>query len=188
MAKQKTNKEIKNDVIVRLDFIAKDWIQIPNRTINEKINGVIYSTLALFDGESILPKFIIAPNPQKTDKQKNINEKCNYYPVNYDKRVRGNISDKLHEDWLRYQLRERIKIKKNNVIIVEDTDSIIYKPKKLKKKLSIHTKWIILWVIGYLIGLFCFISSSILEIIMFGSVMLIGFVIIDRILYNYERN
>lgn len=162
MAKQKTIYEIKIDLMKQLNRIAKIWIKMSDKNIKEKVNGAISSTLLLLDGESILPKFIIAPDPEKGDKEYNVKEKCNYYPVNYDKRVRGNISGNLHEMWSEFQYKEKNKVKN----------------KIKKKRLSLLTIWLFIWIISYIIGV-CFILNG---NITYSIFMLIAFYIISKFL------
>ena len=164
MAKQKTIHEIKIDVMIQLNRITKIWCNMPRTTIKEKLNGTVFSILTMLDGDSMLPKFIVAPDPHKDDKQYDVKEKCNYYPVNYDKRVRGDISGNLHDIWMKFQL------KKNNTT--------------KKKKNNFYNNWGFIYLIGYLIGLISIllINNSVLSILSYGIFMFISFVIIDKYL------
>ena len=67
---------------------------VPNSL--SKLEGLAHSILVAIDGESELPKFILAPDPSPDDKEDCIENGRNYHPENYKSNVKCDISGNLH--------------------------------------------------------------------------------------------
>jgi len=99
MARERTTDEIKEDLLEYIVALINEWTTFPNRTIEERLTGLAYSILSTLDGESLsFPKFIVAPDPNREDKQYHINRNKDYYPENFDSNVKCDISGSLHEN------------------------------------------------------------------------------------------
>lgn len=97
-AKQMTEKEVRKKFIRHLIEIAQYWGSIEGKTIQEKVNGAIFSTLVTLDGESAdLPAFIVAPLPDPTDKEFQKSREENWYPENNNSNVVCDIGGTLHD-------------------------------------------------------------------------------------------
>lgn len=96
---------------VREKFLKSVWSNLNYwknesraKTIDEKMEGFAFSFLAMLDGENgVMPKFIVAPNPNPEDKKYYIQEGENYFPENYLPNVKSDISGCLHEEFQKYK-------------------------------------------------------------------------------------
>lgn len=112
-----TSEEVRDDFLGMLHTYAQYWIKMIESdtpeplsknqmdVIKEKVSGLIFSTLVIFDGGSGLPAFTIAPIPHPDDKAFRISEMENYYPEprcdvcdNFVE-LETDIGGPLHESW-----------------------------------------------------------------------------------------
>jgi hypothetical protein len=95
-----TENEVRKKFIHRLKTTAVYWDKVKGRTTLEKIEGAIFSTLVTLDGEAFdLPAFIVAPLPDKSDKEFCKNRGENWYPENHNSQVNCDIAGSLHEEF-----------------------------------------------------------------------------------------
>jgi len=94
-----TDKELKEM------FVRKLWSTLEYclnddkmKTPQHKLEVFMHSILATLDGCAIdLPGFIIAPISTEEDKQFYISEGENFYPINDQNAIKGDIGGGLHE-------------------------------------------------------------------------------------------
>jgi len=97
LPRQLTSEEVREEFIKHLIKIAKEWDTVKGKTSLEKIEGAIFSTLAVLDGESVeFPPFIVAPNPDKSDRGFHEEQGENWFPENLKAKVKYDISGSLH--------------------------------------------------------------------------------------------
>lgn len=81
MSREHTQKEIQDMFLEHIRGITSYWANLPNKTPEERTNGVAFSILALLDGVSAdLPAFEVIPVPHPSDKAFHQEEGTNYYP------------------------------------------------------------------------------------------------------------
>jgi len=73
-----------------------DDIPIQN-TQRRRLSGLAHSILATLDGDTNLPRFIVAPMPHPFDKKFRSEIGENYYPDNDRSKVNADIAGPLHE-------------------------------------------------------------------------------------------
>ena len=95
-----TKEEVRDKFLNHLKCTAKYWAGLEDRTILEKIEGAIFSTLVVFDGESDLPSFIVAPLPNEADKKYYEEREENWFPENHNSKVECNIAGDLHHTFI----------------------------------------------------------------------------------------
>lgn len=90
--------EVRKNFLSHLKNVATYWDKVEGRTTLEKIEGAIFSTLVLLDGEAAdLPSFIVAPLPNENDMEFHKNRGKNWYPQNHNSKVNCDIAGSLHE-------------------------------------------------------------------------------------------
>lgn len=92
-----TREEVEEDFLNHVWNIINYWKRESRASEEEKIEGVAHSILVALDGDTSLPKFILAPDPHPDDKQYNINQNEHFYPENYNSDVKCDIAGSLHE-------------------------------------------------------------------------------------------
>jgi len=98
MSKEITTDEVKEKFLEHVRVLVRYWDNQNEQTSFEKLSGLAFSILSTIDGSSLdLPKFILAPDPHKEDKEYHIDENSNYYPDNNDIDIKSDISGGLHE-------------------------------------------------------------------------------------------
>lgn len=76
------------------------WLDQKLMSTEDKIEGVIFSILNIFDGGSLIfPKTKIIPSPHPTDKEFHIENGSNYFPENVD--INADFGE-LHSSWLHF--------------------------------------------------------------------------------------
>jgi len=97
--RQWTADEIQDKFVRYLKDIASYWANLDaDKTILERVEGAIFSTLVTLDGESAgLPGFIVAPLGDKSDISFYKERDENWYPVNDGSKIKGDIGGSLHE-------------------------------------------------------------------------------------------
>lgn len=90
-----TSDELRDKILQYMRELATYWATIDGeKTIQDRINGALFSTLAMLDGCTLdLPAFDLVARPHETDKQFHINRSENWVD---DGTV---ISYALHEYW-----------------------------------------------------------------------------------------
>jgi hypothetical protein len=92
-----TKEEVRSRFLRHLKGVAKYWAGLEGKTPLEKVEGAIFSTLVIFDGESAeLPSFIVAPLPNETDKKYYEEQGTNWFPENHNSKVECDIAGNLH--------------------------------------------------------------------------------------------
>jgi hypothetical protein len=94
-----TEQEVMDIFMDRLANTISFWEMAPNETLRDRLEGVVFSTLVTIDGQSDLPKFILAPDPHHSDKDFYTNIGEPYWPENTDNTVKCNISGGLHNEF-----------------------------------------------------------------------------------------
>jgi hypothetical protein len=96
-----TKDEVTDKFLKHIKAMEKYWEGLPNKSSEEKLNGLAFSILVLLDGGAgFMPSFIVAPSPHEEDKDFCINEeKTNYFPENHqiEDKIKCDISGGLHE-------------------------------------------------------------------------------------------
>jgi len=99
MSREYTTEEIRATFLAHIREQIRLWAttDVP---VEDKLEGMAFSILALLDGCACLPRFIVAPCSSEDDKAFNIEDDSNYFPVNNDASLlaKGNIAGSLHED------------------------------------------------------------------------------------------
>jgi len=98
-----TKKEMQKMFLKQLEAIKQDCINGVRRGANsweEAIDLAIFSTLVVFDGESVLPSMDLIPTPCSDDKDYYIKVGENYWPENV------NIAGLLHDQWCNKERNE----------------------------------------------------------------------------------
>ena len=99
-----TTDEIRTLVIRQLHGLIDYWLGLPGKTERERLEGVIFSTLALLDGSALLfPGFIVAPCPPKEDQPWLAEQGLRWFPENDPDAVQGDIGGSLHEFFAAYK-------------------------------------------------------------------------------------
>ena len=97
-----TPEEIRMMVVNHVHGIVDYWDKVENKDTREKLDGVAFSILSMFDGSvPHIPPFIVAPATDKEWKKHFIAEGMDYFPNNYKvfRKVQGNISGSLHDEY-----------------------------------------------------------------------------------------
>ena len=90
---EKTKEQVQEEFIRCLKNIAGYWEKLPNKTTKERLEGAMFSVLAVLDGEQpSLPGFQVIPNPHPDDKKFHEKEGEDWYP-------RIDIAGTLHNRW-----------------------------------------------------------------------------------------
>lgn len=101
MAKQKTEKQVRQEFLDHVRMLVNYWDKETSKTDSrEKLEGLAFSILVAIDGEAVaLPSFILAPCPNEDDKQYHIDNGEDYYPENHDSDVKCDIAGNLHNEF-----------------------------------------------------------------------------------------
>lgn len=102
MAREKTSDEIRNEFLTHVSGLITYWNE-QGTSQKDALEGLAFSILAMLDGTSVLPEFIVAPLITDEDRAFMDEEGDNYYPVNDPDSIKGNIVGSLHELIGRYQ-------------------------------------------------------------------------------------
>ena len=91
-----TADELRDKVLRHMKHMAKYWATVEGepRTVQDRIEGALFSTLAMLDGAGIgLPAFDLVAKPHADDKQYHIEQGEDWIEDG------TTISDALHEHW-----------------------------------------------------------------------------------------
>jgi hypothetical protein len=97
-----TADEVRGKVLAHIVSMSHYWAELKNPsigdTIQDRLDGLAFSLLAMLDGSSIeLPRFSIIPFPHPADKQYNQEHGENWYPDPPDLSNACDIGGSLHE-------------------------------------------------------------------------------------------
>lgn len=80
MSRAFTNDEIREQFLETVRNLSKYWAAQPNKTEQERCDGLAFSLLNVFDGTSgDLPAFTITATPHPADKDFHIEAGTNYF-------------------------------------------------------------------------------------------------------------
>ena len=97
MCREYTKEEIREQFLKYLIDIKKYWIDLPGKTLEERMSGLLFTFLYTLDGSSIeLPGFLLVPNSNKDDKEYYQGKNENWYPEVPDVEL-CDIGGALHE-------------------------------------------------------------------------------------------
>jgi DNA-binding Xre family transcriptional regulator len=98
MSKEKTVEQIREEFLNHVRHLIQHWVRKRDRDCEGKMEGLMFSTLALLDGVSVSScGFIVAPHTHPDDKNYRISQGADYYPENHKSNVKGDISGNLHD-------------------------------------------------------------------------------------------
>lgn len=87
MSRAYTEQEMRDMFVDQLRALVEYWTNLVKKgesTYENAIEGVVFSTLTIFDGGTSFPACKVIPIPHPTDKQFHIKEGENYFPKNVD--------------------------------------------------------------------------------------------------------
>ncbi len=79
-SRAKTEKETKMEILEYIKTMRNYWIDLPSKSLKERMNGIIFSILVMFDGESDLPAMDIVIRPHEDDRDYNEKYDTNWFP------------------------------------------------------------------------------------------------------------
>jgi hypothetical protein len=93
-----TKEEVREHFLYYIKSLEKYWLELPNKTVEERMDGLIFSILVTFDGESIeFPAMDIVLSPHPSDRQYHIDKGDNWH----ENGMAINDDVCLHEEWVR---------------------------------------------------------------------------------------
>lgn len=94
-----TEEEIRSKFIDKIYCILDFWENESRvTTVRDKMNGAVFSILAMLDGESIdIPGFKVSPIGTEEDRDYHLAERENYYPIE-DVDIAGALHDTFVSD------------------------------------------------------------------------------------------
>lgn len=101
-----TDEEVSEIFISQIWHLIDYWHNESKAEGKEKLEGLAHSFLVMLDGNSWLPKFIVAPDPHPTDKNYHIKNNEHYFPENYLTDIDCNISGGLHHLLYKYENKQ----------------------------------------------------------------------------------
>jgi len=105
MSKAYTKNEVKQKLLEHIKFLVDDWGSefMTEKTIPERLNGLVHSILVAIDGESgSLPKFLLIADPHEEDKAFHVAKGNDYYVPRsewWGDPASQNISGWLHDEF-----------------------------------------------------------------------------------------
>jgi len=79
MSRPYTKEEIVDTVLGQIEMSVVYWDSVKTDSVRDKMHGLVFSILNIFDGTSSLPAFDIIVRPHPDDKQFHIDEDEDYY-------------------------------------------------------------------------------------------------------------
>jgi hypothetical protein len=92
-----TCDEVQERFLQQVRVSVQYWQHLPDKTVGERLEGLAFSIMAILDGVSSLPVFIVAPLPHPDDKEFHRDEGEHWWPENHTVAVVCDISGGLHE-------------------------------------------------------------------------------------------
>lgn len=70
MSREKTPEESKQEFLKLVREYAEEWARVPNKTVEERLHGLVFSILVIFDGEAVgFPAVDLVLRPHPDDKE-----------------------------------------------------------------------------------------------------------------------
>ena len=96
-----TEEEVREKFLQHCWVLIDYWENVPNKSMHDKMVGLIFSILVSLDGESAgLPAFLVAPISRPDDKEFLISKGESWFPENDERLVNCNIAGSLHDLFL----------------------------------------------------------------------------------------
>lgn len=100
MSRAYTKDEMREEFLEQIRILVNYWggdsdNKVKEKTSKEKLDGLAFSILNIFDGSTVLPAFDIVVRPHKDDKKYNIERGEKYY----EDGICFNDDVILHELW-----------------------------------------------------------------------------------------
>lgn len=96
MSRELTPDEVQERFLEHVRAIVDYWEREARApTVREKLDGLAFSILAAIDGSSVLPRFVLAPDPHPEDRAYHEEQGEDWYPE--APAVACDISGDLHE-------------------------------------------------------------------------------------------
>ena len=93
-----TEDEVTKIFINKVRSIINYWHRDDSTSdVKDKLEGLAHSILCIIDGNTDLPKFILAPDPHPSDKEYHIKKGDKFFPENNESNINCDISGCLHE-------------------------------------------------------------------------------------------
>ena len=89
-----TRDEIIDRFMAHLRLMAHYWTTLPDKSVAERMEGMVFSVLVLLDGGTVLPGFTVCPSQHPDDRAYHEAEGEPYYPENVD------IAGELRDHWV----------------------------------------------------------------------------------------
>ena len=96
-SREYTQDEVRDMFLDYVRGITEYWLELPNKTTKERMEGLAFSILTCLDGGTSLPGFIVAPAPHESDKEFHQDRGENWFPDNTESNVNCDIAGGLHE-------------------------------------------------------------------------------------------
>ena len=91
-----TQEEVQALFLKHIWAMVDYWANLKEQpNTREKLSGLAFSILALLDGCTALPGFIVTPNAHPTDKDFHISEGENWFPTGVD--IAGSLHELMHK-------------------------------------------------------------------------------------------
>jgi hypothetical protein len=96
--KEKTPEQVRQEFLEMIHFNIRYWSSHSlEKSVEDRLKGLAFSILVAIDGNHAgLPAFILAPNPDSTDKSHHIKMNEDYFPEQITN-IRCNISGSLQD-------------------------------------------------------------------------------------------
>ena len=91
-----SKKEVRQSLLHYIKSLENYWLTLPDKTIEERMDGLIFSILVTFDGESVeFPAMDIVLSPHPSDEEYNKAIDSNWFKDG----MKINDDSYLHEEW-----------------------------------------------------------------------------------------
>src|SRR3972149_5783195 len=102
-----TEEEVREKFLQHCWVLIDYWENVPNKSMHDKMVGLVFSILVSLDGESAgLPAVLVAPIPHPDDKEFLIREGESWFPENDERLVNCNIAGSLHDLLISHHFQE----------------------------------------------------------------------------------
>ncbi len=70
MSREKTAEESRQEFLQLVRFYAEEWVRVHGQTVEERLHGLAFSILAIFEGEAVgFPAVDLVLRPHPDDKE-----------------------------------------------------------------------------------------------------------------------
>lgn len=97
MSYAKTIEYVRSEVLAQIRDIVEFWATLPNKTPDERCDGVAFSILTMIDGEMNLPAMMLVLAPHGEDRKYDESRGKNWYKPGMV--INGDVM--LHEEYCR---------------------------------------------------------------------------------------